>query len=161
MRTAGERRRAVALVLVATLAGGCFTSAAIERRSGPTIVGRIESSDPYRLYVRGDDGMPYAIERWDVVDIDHPGKVGRVVGGIFTGVGAIFLLMAATTDNNCSTSESDFCFDIRPVFTFIGITNLLIGVPIWIYNQSVRSRSQAAAWPAPPPAASELPSRGQ
>jgi hypothetical protein len=158
MRPAGECRRAVALTLVAALAAGCSTSAAIERRSGPTIVGRIESSDPYRLYVRGDDGVPYAIERWDVVDIDHPGKVGRYVGGTFTGIGAAFLLLAAAARDPCPAGG---CLDARYLFAFIGVTSLLVGLPVWIYNQSVRSRSRAAAWPAPPPAASELPSRGQ
>jgi hypothetical protein len=160
MRTGAERKRAVALILVAAMAAGCSTSAAIERRSGPTIVGRIESSDAYRLYVRGDDGMPYAIERWDVVDIDHPGKVGRYVGGVFTGVGAAFLLLGAAADTDCSSQEGG-CFDVGYLFGLVGVTSLLIGLPIWIYNQSVRSRSRAATWPAPPPAASWLPSSGQ
>lgn len=40
-----KTRQAVALFLVCTFAWGCSTSAAVERRSGPTMVGRIDGSD--------------------------------------------------------------------------------------------------------------------
>jgi hypothetical protein len=44
------------------------------------------------------------IERGDVVDIDHPGEIGRVVGGITTGVGGFFLLLAPFA-TDCSSRE--------------------------------------------------------
>jgi hypothetical protein len=94
MLAARRIRQEVALVLLLALVQGCSTSAAIERKSGPTVVGRIDYSDANRLYVTGDDDGRYSIERADVANIDHPGKIGMVVGAITSGVGVGFLLLA-------------------------------------------------------------------
>lgn len=145
-------RQYVAPLLVAILLEGCSTSAAIERRSGPTVVGRIDRSDTNRLYVTGDDDQRYAIERWDVVDIDHPGKIGRVVGGITTGVGGFFLALAPFA-TDCSSREPGAgpdCWNLRAMALTIGIGYLLVGVPILVRNAIVLSRSRAAAEPVGP-----------
>jgi hypothetical protein len=142
-------------ILVVVLVDGCSTSAAIERRNGPTIVGRIDRSDAHRLYVTGDDDQRYAIERRDVVDIDHPGKIGRVVGGITTGVGGFFLALAPFA-TDCSSREPGAgpdCWNLRAMAITIGIGYLLVGLPILLRNVSVLARSRAAAEPvgSPPP----------
>ena len=145
----------VALFLVAALVEGCSTSAAIERRNGPTVIGRIDHSDANRLYVTGDDDQRYAIERADVVDIDHPGKIGRVVGGITTGVGGFFLALApfATDCSSRAPGAGPDCWNLRAMALTIGIGYLLVGVPILVRNIAVLSRSRAAAEPvgSPPP----------
>jgi hypothetical protein len=151
------RRRAVALVLVATWVEACSTSAAIERRSGPTIVGHIDSSDVYRLYVTGDDGRPYAIERWDVLDIDHPGTIGSIAGGIATGFGASFLLLAPRAHQTCPPEATD-CWGAG-LAIFMGITCLAVGLPILLRAMAVHSRSQAAAEPPTPIRGSASPQR--
>jgi hypothetical protein len=125
---------------------GCSTSAAIERRSGPTIVGRIDYSDTNRLYVTGDDNGRYSIERSDVANIAHPGKIGTVVGAIISGVGVGFLLLAPLAPD-CSSRDPTHgpdCWNLRAISAAIGIGYLIAGLPILIGNMAVHSRSTAA-----------------
>ena len=146
MLAARRIRQVVALVLLVALVEGCSTSAAIERRNGPTIVGRIDSSDANRLYVTGDDDGRYSIERSDVANIDHPGKIGMVVGAIISGVGVGFLLLAPLA-HDCSSREptqGPDCWNLRAISTAIGIGYLLAGLPILIGNLAVHARSTAA-----------------
>ena len=133
------------MALLAALAAGCSTSAAIERRTGPTLVGRIDSSDGSRLYLTTDQDQRYAIERADVVSIDHPGKIGMVVGAVPTGVGLGFLAMAPFLHGPCNSPEQAPCWDLRALAVFAGLTYLVIGVPIVIGNLTVYSRSRSAA----------------
>jgi hypothetical protein len=139
-------RRSVALVLLVVSMEGCSTSAAIERRSGPTIVGRIDYSDTNRLYVTGDDNGRYSIERSDVANIAHPGKIGTVVGAIISGVGVGFLLLAPLAPD-CSSRDPTHgpdCWNLRAISAAIGIGYLIAGLPILIGNMAVHSRSTAA-----------------
>ena len=146
MLAARRIRQAVALVLLITLVQGCSTSAAIERRSGPTMVGRIDYSEANRLYITADDNERYSIERTDVANIDHPGKIGMVVGAITGGVGVGFLLLAPLA-HDCSSREptqGPDCWNLRAISGAIGIGYLLAGLPILIGNLAVHSRSTAA-----------------
>jgi hypothetical protein len=158
----GRLRWKVGLMLLLTLAEGCSTSAAIERRSGPTIVGHIDSSDANWIYVTGDDDGRYRIERSDVADIDHPGKIGTVVGAIISGFGASFLLLAPLAPD-CSSrdpSHGPDCWNLRAISAAIGVAYLLVGAPILIRNMIVHSRSVAATTlppPPPPPLPARLP----
>jgi hypothetical protein len=141
MLAARRIRRSVALVLLVGLVEGCSTSAAIERRSGPTIVGHIDYSDANRIYVTGDDDGRYSIERSDVADIDHPGKIGTVVGAITSGVGVGFLLLAPFAPN-CSSQDPTHgpdCWNLRAISAAIGIGYLLAGIPILIGNLAVHA----------------------
>jgi hypothetical protein len=143
-------RQRVALVLLVAFVEGCSTSAGIERRSGPTIVGRIDYSDANRLYVTGDDDERYSIERSDVISVDHPGKIGTVIGTITSGVGMGFLLLAFAPSPADPTHNSDYR-NLRALSAVIGISYLVTGLPILIGNLAVHSRSTAAATTPQPP----------
>jgi len=161
MLAAHRIRQKVALVLLLVFVEGCSSSAAIERRSGPTIVGRIDYSDANQLYVTGDDGGRYGIDRSDVANIDHPGKIGMVIGAITSGVGVGFLLLAPLAPN-CSSREpaqpDGWCWNVSAISTAIGIGYLLAGLPILIGNLAVHSRS-AMAVAAPRSPLQPLPAR--
>jgi hypothetical protein len=149
-------RTIAAALLAATSAAGCATSATIDRRTGPTVVGRIDRSDAERLYVTTDVDR-YTVERRDVVAIQHPGRVGRILGGITTGIGVGFLLLAPLA-HDCDRSDPNdprICWDLRTMAIGMGVLHLLVGLPIWLRNSAVLSRSQAAAalpgpLPSPP-----------
>jgi hypothetical protein len=147
MLAASRIRPKVALLLLVAVVEGCSTSAAIERRNGPTIVGRIDYSDANRLYVTGDDDGRYSIERSDVANIDHPGKIGMVIGSITSGVGVSFLLLAPLAPNcsNRAPTQGPDCWNLRAISVAIGIGYLLAGLPILIRNLAVHSRSTAAS----------------
>jgi len=146
MLAARRIRQAVALVLLVAFVEACSTSAAIERKSGPTMVGRIDYSDATRLYITSDDDGRYSIERSDVASIDHPGKIGMIVGAITSGVGVGFLLLAPFA-HDCSsrpTQGPDACWNLRALSAAVGIGYLIAGLPILIGNLAVHSRSTAA-----------------
>jgi hypothetical protein len=152
--------RMVAISSIAALLAGCSTSAAIERRNGSVVYGHIDYSDEQRLYVTDEDGRRVGLERSDVVDIDHPGRIGRTVGGITTGVG-FGILMLTPLARACSTpgpEDPSVCWDLQPLVLTFGIGVLLVGVPVLVRNLAALSRSRAAAKPRswtpvlPPPA---------
>jgi hypothetical protein len=153
MLAARRIRQKIALVLFVAVVEGCSTSAAIERRSGPTIVGRIDYSDANRLYITGDDDGRYSIERSDVANIDHPGKIGTIIGAITSGVGVGFLLLAPLAPN-CTSRDPTHgpdCWNLRAISAAIGIGYLIAGLPILIGNLAVHSRSKAASAARQPP----------
>ena len=153
MLAARRIRQKVALVLLVAFVEGCSTSAAIERRSGPTVVGRIDYSDANRLYITGDDDGRYSIERSDVANIDHPGKIGTIIGAITSGVGVGFLLLAPLAPN-CTSRDPTHgpdCWNLRAISAAIGIGYLIAGLPILIGNLAVHSRSKAASAARQPP----------
>jgi len=73
-------KTAVVIALLSGLTSACSTSAAVERRNGPTLVGTIEASDANRLYLTMGENERYWVDRSDITDIDHPGKIGVSVG---------------------------------------------------------------------------------
>ena len=137
-------RQAVALVLLVAVLEGCSSSATIERRNGPTIEGRIDYSDANQLYVTGDDDARYSVERSDVTNIHHPGKVGTVIGAIASGVGVGFLLLAYTPGSSDPGHGPDYS-NLRALSAAIGVSYLITGLPILIANLAVHARSTSAA----------------
>ena len=147
--------QAVTLVLLCALVPACSTAAAVERRTGPTLVGKIDHSDADRLYLTTDQDQRFAIERADVVSIDHPGKIGMVIGTITSGIGLVFLAVSPFLRDGCGpdyTSPSP-CWNLRAISATIGLGYLLVGLPVLLGNYAVNSRSQSAAAPprSPPP----------
>jgi hypothetical protein len=143
-----EPRWLLARFLLVALAVGCSSSAAIQRRTGPDVVGIIDAADADRLYVTADEGQRYAIERRDVVGIDHPGRNGKIVGGISTGIGLGFLTLGLVLPDNCPPDAVD-CLGVPAAARIAGLTALGVGLPIWISGLVSNHRSRAAAEPVP------------
>jgi hypothetical protein len=148
---------------VCTFGWGCSTSAAVERRNGPTLVGRIDASDVDHLYLTTGSAERFSIERADVVSIDHPGKIGMVIGAVMSGVGLFFLAISPFVRADCGPDYASHapCWNLRTLSVTIGIGYLLAGIPVLSGNFAVNSRSRAAAAPlrfvAPMPARSPSP----
>jgi hypothetical protein len=138
-------RQAVALVLLVAVLEGCSSSATIERRNGPTIEGRIDYSDANHLYVTGDDDARTSIERSDVANIHHPGKIGTVFGAIISGVGVGFLLLAYTPSSSADPGHGPDYSNLRALSAAVGVSYLITGLPILIANLAVHARSTSAA----------------
>jgi hypothetical protein len=147
-----RKDQAVVLAVLAALLGGCSTSAVIERRNGPTVIGVIDASDGNRLFVSADDGPRFAIERGDIVDIDHPGRRNKIAGGLLTGGGFGLLGLAFIIPDNCPRDAVD-CLGAPAAAAIVGISALLVGLPLWIRGIVVNDRSRAAADPVPSSAA--------
>jgi hypothetical protein len=143
MATVRRGKAIAAPALLLTLAVGCSTSAAIERRDGPTIVGRIDRSDENRLYVSTSEDERFAI--------DHPGKIGMVIGGITGGIGLGFLALSQLLPDNCAGHTGPGpCWEQRGISAFFGVAHLLVGLPVLLGNLAVSNRSRSAAAPPRP-----------
>ncbi len=116
----------------------CTTTATISRHRGPTIEGTIDRSDSRALYVTTPDGPRFAIERTDVIAIDHPGNAIALVGLAFvaSGVAALAVGYLAADDES-----SGFVGIPR----FGGWANLLLGAPMIAVGGAVYLRSRAAS----------------
>jgi len=71
---------------VATLSvfapAGCGHGASVDLRNGDSIDGMIVRSDKNHLYLERDSGGQAAIARDDIDDIDYPGNVLQIAGGV-------------------------------------------------------------------------------
>ena len=134
------------LGLLVMASAACSTSAAIQRRSGPDIVGVIDAADTHRLYVTSDEGPRFAIQHDDIVAIDHPGRRSMIVGGILDGVGLGFLGLSFIVHDDCPPKAVD-CTGTPAIAAIAGVAALAVGLPIWIHGLVVNRRSRAAAEP--------------
>ena|SRR5664279_172798 len=134
----------VVLALLSGLSSACSTSAAVERRTGPTLVGTIEASDANRLYLAGSENERYWVDRPDIIDIDHPGKTGIYVGSSLIALGGGLLALSPFLSNDCVSD----CFMSRSgLALFVGIPTLVAGISVLLTNLAHYRRSVASAEP--------------
>jgi hypothetical protein len=135
-------KTAVMLAVMLGLSTACSTSALVERRSGPPLVGTIEASDANRLYLTSGENERYWVERSDITDIDHPGKTGIVVGGMLIPMGVGFVAWSPFLSNECPSD----CFLSRRGFAIVaGVSAVVSGIPVLLSNLYRFRRSRVSA----------------
>jgi hypothetical protein len=137
-------KTAVVLGLLSGLSSACSTSAAVERRNGPTLVGTIEASDANRVYLAMGENERYWVDRSDITDIDHPGKIGASVGRNLILLGGGLLALSPFLNNDC---VSDCFLSRRGLAIFVGVPTLVAGISVLLTNLAHYRRSVAAAEP--------------
>jgi len=147
-------KTAVVLALLSGLSLACSTSAAVERRSGPPLVGTIEASDANRLYLTMGENERYWVDRSDITDIDHPGKMGTTVGSTLIVSGGVLLALSPFLSNDC---VSDCFMSKSGLALFVGVPTLVAGISVLLTNLAHYRRSVAAA--KPPSTVASPPSR--
>ena len=106
-------RRWLAAFLLTTCA---CSSATIYRHDAPDLEATIVGGSDRYLYVESEDGRVVRIARKNVTDLDHPGNVEAIIGGVLLAEGAALAGLGMASRN-----QTD-----RAIFgTFGGI----IGVP--------------------------------
>lgn len=120
--------------LCGALLCGCGTKAIIQRANAPSFEGEIVKSDSEYLYVELDySATPMTIPRTEVRDIDHPGNVAAIIGGILSAYGVLNIIAGV---EQCDKSAA-FCSGV-----FLPAS---IGLPTMIYGIAVWHRSVSAA----------------
>lgn len=117
--------------LLAGLCGSGCSSATLERAGGPNIEARVVASDNKAVYVTGDDGQIYRVSRSTLRDVDHPGNVLMVIGGVFL-VPALTLFIASLGSGSNNLERE------------MASTYFIMGAPLFLagiipYTQSVRA----------------------
>lgn len=124
-------------LLLAALVTGCSSTATISRLHGQDVEAKIVGSDNENLYLETRGAWASSgIARRDVTDIDHPGNVGALIGGVITTYGAVNILTGA---RHCGDQGAAFCMGV--------FLPAAIGLPIMISGLSRWSASTSAADP--------------
>jgi hypothetical protein len=126
-----------AVALLACAALGCSTTATIMRTSGPPIEASIEGGSPSSIVLEGGAVVP----RSEVVEVDHPGNVHAVVGGVVLGYGLLNIAAGSATcgDSGKFSSKGEqngYCIGM--------VTPALVGVGMLIWGLVVHSGSKSA-----------------
>ena len=120
-----------AIALLPFLASSsCYAYASIERRSGATLEARIDRSDSENLYVTPEDGPQQAVNRADVLDIGHPGKVRIASGTMIVAAGASMLIygLLYPSCRGARTPQEDCGWDFGKLMrTQLGVFGLVAG----------------------------------
>src|SRR5262245_38989812 len=141
-------------LVVAALSGSlsaCSTTATIYREHGPPLEARIVGGSSDAVFVEGSDGRDFPVPRHDIHDIDHPGNVHELVGGLILAYGLANILVGYSQCNsNDNRYPAAYCIG---VFTpaLIGAGMLTWG--LFTHSESVdaaHDRSRRDAFPPPP-----------
>lgn len=130
-------RVGLSLPMLLAVVTGCSTSATITPRFGSPFDAKIVSGDREFVYVEGPGG-PQTIPRSDIADIDHPGNVAAVIGGV---VGAYGVANIAVGAPECEKQGPAFCVG---VFTpaAVGLSVMIWGIATYVGSVSSLSEGE-------------------
>jgi hypothetical protein len=116
----------------------CTTTATITQRSGPPIEGSIRYGTTDYVVVEPRDGNPQKIPRSDIDDIDHPGNVHLLVGGIVLGYGTI--LIGSGLDDCQKDAENLASCTMLVIPAIVGAGLTAWGLATWSGSKSAASQ---------------------
>ncbi|HEX5098371.1 MAG TPA: hypothetical protein VFV94_02680 [Polyangiaceae bacterium] len=122
-------------MLLVALGAGCSTTSTISRLRGPDVEGDIVGGSPDEIFVENDNGGTFALRRDDISEIDYPGNVHAVVGGVVLGYG---VLNIAAGMSECSKTSDNQAATCTGVFlpAAIGTAMMIWGI---VVNQQQKS----------------------
>ncbi len=143
-------RRFLAAALVAALTSACSQTATITRQRGPAYEAKITRSDPTGLYVLGDDGREYRVPAEEVRDIDHPGNVLVVLGGVSLGFAGLLALPATGSNANTDGPDTSGVQMAAAMYGILGVAFLVPGLITWISSKNAAANLRPVAADLPP-----------
>ena len=110
---------------------GCSTAATLSLNSGVEVEARIRGADQDNLIVMTKDGSEVAIPREEISEIDHPGNVAAVIGGLMTA--NVTQSVVRNQGFTCGESEQPeaTCLGVG-IHAAIGAYLLLWGLVTWV-----------------------------
>ena len=128
---------------------GCSTTATVSRRSGPPIEGHIQGGSKNSIMIEAD-GHGVVVPRSDIEEIDHPGNVHTLIGGLLLGYGVFNIAVGVPEcDNRPRDERTAYCIGV--------FTPAVLGAAIMIWGLVTNGGSKSAADdrllhdPFPPP----------
>lgn len=148
--------RLVALGLSTLLALGCSTTATLSTRAA-SLEAEILGGDRDTLYVRDSSGAALSVPRREVREIDHPGNVYALVGGILLG---FFAAETAAFFSTCVASGSNslgpgLCV-VTGSFAAAGAGMFTFGMWAWLRSKFAATSDLIAPPPGVRPASEAL-----
>jgi len=141
------------MALVTLLATACSNTATIHRNRGPAYEAKITRSEPGALYVLGDDGREYRVPADEVRDIDHPGNVLAVLGGVSLGFAGLALALPSRDENRFEDGAGGNArATVAFTYAALGLGLLVPGLAIWLRSRGAAANLQPATGDLPPDA---------
>jgi hypothetical protein len=138
------------LALLAWLCG-CSTVAKISLIEGGYVEAKIQRSDQDNLFFETETGAEVPIPRSEVTEIDHPGNVVAVVGGLLSAYGATVIVEKLST---CSDQELPGAACTGALWpATVGASMLVWGLVTWVSSTRAADRSlsqDSGTVPLPP-----------
>ncbi|MGZ3457850.1 MAG: hypothetical protein ACXU86_05015 [Archangium sp.] len=128
-------KKITATLLSSLLLCGCSTTATISRINGGTFDARIQRSTPSAVVVQTESGQEVSIPRSEITDIDHPGNVAAVIGGLVSAYGLANIAVGAP---QCGTQSGAYCAGVF-LPAALGVSMLAWGLGTWIGSTSAAS----------------------
>ena len=119
------------------LVTGCGNSATISRGGARSVDAVIVGGDSENIYLDGPGGSE-TVPRSEVTDVDHPGNVAAVLGGIVTAYGIVNIAVGTPS---CEKQGAAFCTGV--------FLPAAIGLPIMTYGIATYAGSVSSMDSAP------------
>jgi hypothetical protein len=126
------------LVLLTGLCG-CSTAAKLSLIEGGQVEARIQRSDPDNLVVETETGAEVPIPRSEVSDIDHPGNVVAVIGGVLTAYGVNVIVAKVGTCGEQKMPGAACVGTFWPAA--VGASMLTWGLVTWVRSTRATDKS--------------------
>jgi hypothetical protein len=126
------------LALLACFNAACSTMATVTRRNAPALDARIIGGDSENVYVESGNGRIETIPRSDIQDIDHPGNVAALIGGIISAYGLVNIVVGSP---NCETQGAAYCTGV--------FLPMAVGLPIMSWGGYTHTQSLLALEKSP------------
>jgi hypothetical protein len=120
-----------------TFVMGCSTTATVSRRSGPPIEGQIKGGSPNTIAV-DTGGGEVVVPRSDITEVDHPGNVHTLIGGLLLGYGVLNIAVGAPEcENRPKDERTAYCIGV--------FTPAVLGASIMIWGLVTNGGSKSGA----------------
>lgn len=142
---------------------GCATTATIVTENGRRTEAFLAGGDKDHLLLRNPYGVETVVRRSEVLDIDYPGNVHALVGGIIAGTMGLELAFFGTmcSAGGLSQSACGLQFGLLGSVGAAGLAMLSWGLWTWLNATSVVRESASGPPlplpPEPPPALEPVP----
>jgi hypothetical protein len=134
-------KKITVMLLASTLICGCSTTATISRVNGKTIDAKIRRSTPGAVVVETNGGGEVSLSRSDISDIDHPGNVAAVLGGLLSAYGAVNIASGAS---GCAEGGGAYCTGVF-LPAAVGVPILIWGLTTWVGSTSAASANSSSS----------------
>ncbi len=105
------------LSLLCLVAYAC-SSATVYRHNAPDLETTILGGSATHIYVETEDGRIVRIPRKNITDVDHPGNIEAVIGGVIALTGGMLFAVGNTSNQP----------EVRVVFTALGTIYAVPGI---------------------------------
>lgn len=143
----------LAAIVCSALLASCSTTATVLTRDGRKVESRIVGGDREHLLLQSEYGVEQVVRRTEVRDIDHPGNVVALLGGLLMGGGALDLAVLGGFCAARGASAGSSCpmiFGVLGGVTAAGAGMLIWGLWTWLGSKNAVTDSLATAPSAEP-----------